>query len=468
MLEGLEASEIRWSEFLLDNDYIRLDSEFQNKERKIFVETLQKIGAVKFNESNPTIIHPHEINRSYVEDNGIWFFRAQNNRPMMIDSSNKVFISNEDANSLSKNLLKNHDVIVTRTGANAGDCALFEHKELAVASSHTFIVRSEKWPHSYLTTFFNSKYGRTQILVSRYGAAQPEVAPYYLRSIWIPEFSGELYHEIEKQFNAAQKAINSAHDCLEHAENALLGALGLKNWVPPTPLSYVRSSSDAFETGRFDAEYFHPAKSSALEILQSLSDVRIGDLFDSVRDLWQPAKAQSAYVRNYDLTDALEPFLDPTKAPTSPEEIGSTKKLVQAGDLVVSRLRSYLREIAVVLPGDGETNVVSTEYIVLRPKQNNPLAVEALLVYLRSQLPQIVFKWSQDGSNHPRFDENELLRIPVPRVLISDQVSYVKAMQEMIGQKQLATSLLDAAKRAVEIAIENGEAAALAYLRKYL
>lgn len=170
-------------------------------------------------------------------------------------------------------------------------------------------------------------------------------------------------------------------------------------------------------------------------------------------------------VRNYDLTDALDPFLDPSKPTTAPEEIASTKKCIVAGDLVVSRLRSYLQEIAVVLPSDdGITAVASTEFIVLRPKKGTTLTVEALLIYLRSRLPQLVFKWSQDGSNHPRFDERELLNLPVPRALITDQATYQTAVRQMVKQRQRATRLLDAAKRAVEIAIEDSEVSALAYL----
>jgi type I restriction enzyme S subunit len=92
------------------------------------------------------------------------------------------------------------------------------------------------------------------------------------------------------------------------------------------------------------------------------------------------------------------------------------------------------------------------------------LPVEALLIYLRSELPQLVFKWSQDGSNHPRFDERELLRLPVPRALIENSEEYVLAIKAMIAVKQRAAQLLEAAKGAVEIAIEQSEAEALAYL----
>ena len=132
---------------------------------------------------------------------------------------------------------------------------------------------------------------------------------------------------------------------------------------------------------------------------------------------------------------------------------------------MVSRLRSYLKEIAIVQPSDaGIQMVASTEYIVLRPKSAAELPVEALMIYLRSKLPQMVFKWSQDGSHHPRFDERELLRLPVPRVLLTQANDYVSAVQSMIASQERATMFLDAAKRAVEIAIEQDEAAGMAYL----
>ena len=156
--------------------------------------------------------------------------------------------------------------------------------------------------------------------------------------------------------------------------------------------------------------------------------------------------------------------MDASKQPTDVELIASTKKVIQAGDLVVSRLRSYLKEIAVVLPSDNMRMVASSEFIVLRPRAES-FPTEVLMVYLRSVLPQVVFKWSQDGSNHPRFNEKELLALPVPHMEEGTQEAIKAAVLASRQAKQRATQLLDAAKRAVEIAIEESEDAALAHLQ---
>lgn len=55
-------------------------------------------------------------------------------------------------------------------------------------------------------------------------------------------------------------------------------------------------------------------------------------------------------------------------------------------------------------------------------------------------------------------------RLPVPRVLIQHANEYVTAVRTVISKRQRATQLLEAAKRAVEIAIEESETAALIYL----
>ena len=53
---------------------------------------------------------------------------------------------------------------------------------------------------------------------------------------------------------------------------------------------------------------------------------------------------------------------------------------------------------------------------------------------------------------------------PVPRALIADQATDETAVRQKVTHRQRATHLLDAARRAVEIAIEDSEAAALVHL----
>ena len=392
--------------------------------------------------------------------------RPFNLRKARVDSGEVALLNESFVKDAGLKIFRHGTVMFARVGEIGAGVSLYEKSTISPNIIAAELLDTLN-PY-FLSIFANTKFGRIQLEAGIKAVAQPTISTDSIRALRVPRVSSAFQLKIAETFNNAALTQNESISLLTAAEKMLIQSLGLEKWQTPEPLSYIRHSSEAFAAGRLDAEYFHPSKATALILLREISDVTVGDLFTSVRELWKPDDGPlNNCVRNYDLSDALSPFLDGGKSPVERSEIASTKKILRKGDLVVSRLRSYLREIAIVEPSYDYPMVASTEYIVLRQRTGTEMPVEALLIYLRSLLPQLVFKWSQDGSNHPRFDEKELLRLPVPRALINDSIPYVTAMQKMKSAKQRATQLLDAAKRAVEIAIEDSEEAALQYLAAF-
>lgn len=402
---------------------------------------------------------------NYTADTTYRYVRGKDVKAMTLVENDNVYLPKSDFDRLSKYALRAGDILVSVVGT-IGQAALVEaHHVPAIFSCKNTVLRCKNIDPKYLVAYLNSSFGYKLLTRKERGAVQKGLNLDDLKTLLIFPASAALQARVALAIDAARLAKEASKEFLRIAETTLLQALNLSNWQAPEPLSYTRSSSDAFAAERLDAEYFHPAKTAALAALQAHSHFTVGDLFVSVRELWQPDDWKAGTtVRNYDLSDALSPFLDASKQPTDVELIASTKKVIQAGDLVVSRLRSYLKEIAVVLPSDNTRMVASSEFIVLRPRAES-FPTEVLMVYLRSVLPQVVFKWSQDGSNHPRFNEKELLALPVPHMEEGTQETIKAAVLASRQAKQRATQLLDAAKRAVEIAIEESEDAALAHLQ---
>ena len=135
--------------------------------------------------------------------------------------------------------------------------------------------------------------------------------------------------------------------------------------------------------------------------------------------------------------------------------MATQKRRMQNGDVVISRLRSYLKEIAVVRSSDTVPTVGSSEFIVLRPK-SKAISAETLMVYLRCPLVQTVLKWSQDGSNHPRFNADDLLAIPVPDKAVRKQI--VAKVQASFEARCESARLLALAKQTVEDMITGASA----------
>jgi type I restriction enzyme, S subunit len=77
-----------------------------------------------------------------------------------------------------------------------------------------------------------------------------------------------------------------------------------------------------------------PAKATVLRNLAKLRGSLLGERFDSIRDMHDPGDpAAPPLVRNYDVTDALDPILNDEKEPEASANIGSIKKTFRDGNL---------------------------------------------------------------------------------------------------------------------------------------
>lgn len=150
-----------------------------------------------------------------------------------------------------------------------------------------------------------------------------------------------------------------------------------------------------------------------------------------------------------DTRDAAEGVLVGRKRPVRLEDIGSTKKLIRAGDVIVSRLRPYLRQVAYVdhefiarWSEDGEVELVgSTEFFVLR--SNNERDISFLAPYLLTQPVQRVLNASQEGGHHPRFQEDTLLNLPIPESVVENSEVASKAIRDAISLYRKSEGMIE-------------------------
>jgi hypothetical protein len=161
-------------------------------------------------------------------------------------------------------------------------------------------------------------------------------------------------------------------------------------------------------------EHFDPRRRVAVVARRCLSDiVEIVAENVSARS-WNAPGA----VLILDTTHAYEGFVVFRHDPVPPASMGSAKRRVQAGDVIISRLRPYLRQVALVdealfalCPG-GNAVVASTEFFVLRGRAGFDAA--GLVPFLLSGPVQAALAAGQEGGHHPRFAKELLISLPVP------------------------------------------------------
>lgn len=131
-------------------------------------------------------------------------------------------------------------------------------------------------------------------------------------------------------------------------------------------------------------------------------------------------------------------------------------------DIITSTVRP-IRRLSAQIDPDQNGYVCSSGFVILEPTGIRP---ELLLTFLRLPIICELMDLLASASMYPAISEAEILGLPLPSVDDATEKAVVAAVQEGRAARARAHSLLDAAKRAVEIAIEDSEAAALAYLDK--
>ncbi|MFZ1529945.1 MAG: restriction endonuclease subunit S [Ferruginibacter sp.] len=461
MLEGLEVSVVSFKELNIFNERFRIDAEFLKKEYFQLEQQICKRNYKRLHEVDYDLIHPAEIQREFVE-HGQWFFRTQNIRPLKIESSNDVYISEEDAKRLKKNVINKYDIVITRTGANYGQTAIYNIDKKALGSSHTFILRNKHFNQFYLATFLNTKFGRKLINKGMYGGSQPEIAPYYIANIPIPDLSIEFQNKIEGVFKNSEYKIAQSKTLYTKAENILLQELGLGNWQPIIKNNNTKTLKESFlSSGRIDAEYYQPKYDEIESILKSKSHAQIKQLktFNS-RGL-QPIYDADGTLDIINSKHILDKNLD----------YGNFEKTnIENWDLQ-ERARVYKNDILTYTTGAniGRTQtylidnpaLASNHVNILRVKGVNPVYVGFVINSIIGRLQ--TEKYSA-GSAQLELYPKDLDEFIIPILKDGTQKKMADKIQQSFALEAQSKLFLELAKKTVEIAIEENEKKAINFL----
>jgi len=237
----------------------------------------------------------------------------------------------------------------------------------------------------------------------------------------------------------------------------LLAALGLADWTPPEPLSYTAHASDAFAAGRLDARFFAPRIQALLDILGR--DRRsLGDLTRPRRQKFRPQDcANLNYIEIGDIDGAGAATSTPLPCDEAPSR---ATWHVRPGDIITSTVRPIRRLSAQIAP-EQDGYVASSGFVVIDPRQ---IAPELLLTFLRLPVICELLDLYASASMYPAITDAHIFGLPFPQIDAAVEAQVVANIRDARQAKARAARLLETAKRAVEIAIEDGEPAALAFL----
>lgn len=173
-------------------------------------------------------------------------------------------------------------------------------------------------------------------------------------------------------------------------------------------------------------ERYNPKRRMDLPDLED--GVILSEIVTLVCDTITMKKSCDIFCYQINTSDALGGCL---RIPSEKERLNSNKKALKKGDVIISRLRPYLRQVAFVDIDKGDDIIgASTEFYVLRARNQESIAY--LVPFLLSEPAQTVFANSVEGSQHPRFKEEDLLQLIIPKEIYDKRDTISKHIEDAI------------------------------------
>lgn len=152
--------------------------------------------------------------------------------------------------------------------------------------------------------------------------------------------------------------------------------------------------------------------------INSEASIPISEVIELSNEILTTKQGQGVNVVQINTSDAMGGYLNTSSEKTT--SINSNKKILKKGDVIISRLRPYLKQVAYVdVETENETLGASTEFYVLRSRNKESIAY--LVPFLLSEPVQLVFENSVEGSQHPRFKEEDILNLQIPISIYHDR-----------------------------------------------
>lgn len=403
------------------------------------------------------------------EGNGTKIYRMNEITNMMCDR-NLAKYAPIGSKEIEIYKLNDRDVLFNRTNSQAfvgrtGIFKKFSDEDFVFAS---YLIRIIPNPEivtpEYLTAFLNTKYGVLDVKRrSRVSINQSNVNAEELKLIEIPLIGQQIQSLITTAFDNAFNLIQASETTYSRAESLLLSSLGLAGWLPEDRLWFVRDYAEVREAERFDADYFQPKYDEIINAVKACPGGwdALGNLANLKARNYQPeAGREYKYIELADIGANGE--ITGCTAEKGRDLPTRARRQVSAGDVIVSSIEGSLESVALI-HDEYDKALCSTGFHVVRSEAINP---ETLLVLLKSAAGQMQIEKGCRGTILTAIGKDELAKIVLPILPQETQGEIRRMAVESFRLRAESGRLLECAKRAVEIAIEENEEAAREWLTK--
>lgn len=461
LMDGLDFQEIRKSE--LENEFT-IGAEYYGKKYVESVSVVKRQARTIPLGQMWVLATDGDHGSPNYQESGVLYLLSECVKEGYIEKAKCRYITEAKNRELKRSCLHPGDIVVTKTGVYFGKSAVIpENIPEANTIAHVGkITLKPQYNPYYVSTFLNCKYGYYQLRRRGIKATRPEIKLVEFPDIVVPEFSEMLYSIVEATVRKANTLLEVASGTMEQSAKLIMDTLTIGSHHAERVGGALVSFSNSYQlTGRLDAEYYQP-KYKAYEA--AVFNSSKGYTF--VKNEFAPVKSSCSrtldsynYVEIGDIDVGTGSAL--FNAVVTDELPDNAKIMTQKGDLLVSTVRPNRGAVAIL---ESDDLLVSGAFTVLRESGDYPK--EVLQVLLRTSMYRDWLLRFNVGTSYPVIKDEDVLNMPIPVLGDDIKQDVVTKVNESASLRRQSKQLLEYAKQTVEMAIEQGEDAALAWLKE--
>lgn len=467
-MDGLECSEINLST-VSEYEAFRIDSHFYEKK---YSDLKQKIGALPCEILRNLVAKPiqtgHTPSMAVDEYYGgnIPLIKTNNLHENTISTIFFDYLTPKGNALISRTELAKDDIITTIIGATeeiiARSALVTEETLPANINQNIAQIRidSRKMAPEYVNAYLNSFYGKQYLLYLSRQTEQVNLNCKEVEIVPVPVVSRpfqQIIASLTKRATALSLAASEAYKAGGKYLSDNFPVIQNDCVVGSTQIKLFRESYKM--SGRLDAEYYQKKYERYSESLHTSETVEsLCKLHDKTFLPNENESYQYIELSNVGLAGEIS-GVDTIIGAELPSR---ARRKVKTGQIVISSVEGSLQSCALITD-DLDECLCSTGFYILDSKDINP---ETLLVLFKSEVIQALMKQRCSGTILAGITKDELLSIPLPKVDEKLQKAIAVKVQESFDLRHQSKQLLEYAKQAVEMAIEQGEDTALARLKE--
>lgn len=469
-MDGLECSEILFSQIDLGD---RFDSDYYTKNYLHISDQMSKVPTEKLGKLATTVASAFYPAATQLYSEGDTAFAR------CVDCVSYPVITKDQDSKFEKipyafgkenrgiSFIKAEDIIITKVGTPCYASILTDYSEIALSRTVMGLTGIHSVDPYYLMVFLRCKYGFDQLfrqreLTIQYQLTLPRVkaVDVYLANdmlqIKVMKLCKESKAFQQKSNEAYQMAEQILRDIVDYPDDTALGTYSIKKINESFAIS-----------GRLDAEYYQPKYDILFDELKKFSCKRLGGPNGIVNIKKSIEPGSEAY------TEDGIPFVrvsDISKFGISEPDIKLRSDIIPNPEVL------FPPKDTILLSKDGSVGIAykveatmpiitSGALLHLKVRDKTEVLPDYLTLVLNSPVVQLQAERDSNGAIIQHWKPSEIENVIIPILDMDTQKEIAAKVQEAFTLRKQSKQLLEYAKQAVEMAIEQGEDVALAWLK---